>query len=143
MQLKKPNLRGFGWRQLGLATLVALLLGVLLWQRCGLRGCPNIDQLSAYQPGGESVLYDSNGERFAELAPIQHDVVKLSSLPDYVPAAFVAVEDKRFYDHNGVDWRRFMGSVVANLKSMGFAQGFSTITMQISGSVWRDRVPRI
>ncbi len=143
MQLKKPNLRGFGWRELGIATLVALLLGILLWQRCGLRGCPNIDQLSAYQPGGESILYDANGDRFAELAPIQHDVVKLSSLPDYVPAAFVAVEDKRFYEHSGVDWRRFMGSVVANIKSMGFAQGFSTITMQISGSVWRDRVPRI
>jgi penicillin-binding protein 1A len=141
--LKLPKLRKPRWRTVALVGLVALLFGVLLWQRCGWRGCPNIDQLSAYQPGGESILYDASGKRFAELAPIQHEVVKLSSLPDYLPAAFVAVEDKRFYQHNGVDWRRFLGSVVANVKSMGFAQGFSTITMQISGSVWRDRVPRI
>lgn len=143
MALKRPNLRAPGWRRIALAALAVLALSLLLWQRCGLRGCPNIDQLSAYQPGGESILYDASGKRFAEVAPIQHEVVKLSSLPEYVPAAFVAVEDKRFYEHNGVDWRRFLGSVVANVKSMGFAQGFSTITMQISGSVWRDRVPRV
>jgi penicillin-binding protein 1A len=143
MRIGKPTLRGISWKKLGLGVLVALLVTILLWQRCGLRGCPNIDQLTAYQPGGASILYDAQGNRFAELAPIQHDVVKLSTLPDYVPAAFVAVEDKRFYEHNGVDFRRFFGSVVANLKAMGFAQGFSTITMQISGSVWRDRVPRM
>lgn len=143
MQIRKPNLRGLGWRELAVALLLGIVLLFVLWQRCGLRGCPNVDQLTAYQPGGESILYDAQGDRFAELTPIQHDVVKLSTLPDYVPAAFVAVEDKRFYQHNGVDFRRFLGSVVANLKSMGFAQGFSTITMQISGSVWRDRVPRM
>src|SRR5687767_7956851 len=143
MRIGKLKLQRFGWRELGVALLAALLLAVLLWQRCGLRGCPNIEQLTAYQPGGASILYDAQGNRFAELAPIQHDVVKLSSLPDYVPAAFVAVEDKRFYEHNGVDYRRFFGSVLANLKALGFAQGFSTITMQISGSVWRDRVPRM
>ena len=142
MQLPKPNLRKLGWRGVALIALTLFLISLLLWERCGLRGCPNIDQLTAYQPGGESILYDARGNSFAELAPIQHEVVKLSSLPDHVPAAFVAVEDKRFYDHHGVDWRRFVGSVAANLKSMRFAQGFSTITMQISGSVWRDRVPR-
>ena len=142
MRIPKPNLKKLGWRGVALIALGMFLVSLLLWQRCGLRGCPNIDQLTAYQPGGASILYDGQGNRFAELAPIQHEVIKLSSLPDYVPAAFVAVEDKRFYEHKGVDWRRFLGSVVANIKSMGFAQGFSTITMQISGSVWRDRVPR-
>ena len=135
--------RGFGWRELAIGLLIGFVILFVLWQRCGLRGCPNVETLAAYQPGGESILYDANGKQFGELAPIQHEVVKLSSLPDYVPAAFVAVEDKRFYEHNGVDYRRFFGSVLANIKAMGFAQGFSTITMQISGSVWRDRVPRL
>src|SRR5690606_17379043 len=133
---------GRRWRKLLLLILLPLLLLVVLWQRCGLRGCPNVGQLTAYQPGGESILYDAQGKPFAELTPIQHDVVPLSSLPAYVPAAFVAVEDKRFYDHHGVDYRRFVGALVANLKALRFVQGFSTITMQISGSVWRDRVPR-
>jgi membrane carboxypeptidase/penicillin-binding protein len=88
--LRKLKLPRFTWRRLALVVLVVLLLGALLWQRCGWRGCPNIDQLSAYQPGGQSILYDANGKRFEELAPIQHEVVKLSSLPDYVTAAFFA-----------------------------------------------------
>lgn len=143
MQLRKPNWRGPGWRKLGIAALAAIVLMLILWQRCGIRGCPNIDQLTAYQPGGASLVFDADGKQFAELAPIQHEVVELASLPDYVPAAFVAVEDKRFYEHNGVDFRRFVGSVVANAKALRFVQGFSTITMQISGSIWRDRVPRM
>ena len=142
MRFRVPDVRRFGWRGVALGLLVVLLIALVFWERCGLSGCPNVDQLIAYQPGGESILYDARGRSFAELAPIQHEVVKLSSLPEYVPAAFVAVEDKRFYEHHGVDWRRFVGSAAANLKSMRFAQGFSTITMQISGSVWRERVPR-
>ena len=136
--MRRPNAR-----EVGIGLLIVLIISLILWQRCGLRGCPNVDQLTAYQPGGESILFDAQGNQFAELAPIQHEVIKLSSLPEYVPAAFVAVEDKRFYEHKGVDFRRFGGSLVANIKSRGFAQGFSTITMQISGSVWRDRVPRM
>lgn len=142
MPSREPTPGGRRWRKLLLLILLPLLLLVVLWQRCGLRGCPNVGQLTAYQPGGESILYDAQGKPFAELTPIQHDVVPLSSLPAYVPAAFVAVEDKRFYDHHGVDYRRFVGALVANLKALRFVQGFSTITMQISGSVWRDRVPR-
>ena len=141
--MRKPNWRRPTWRELLAGLGLLLLIFIVLWTRCGLRGCPNIETLAAYQPGGQSILYDARGNQFAELAPIQHEVIKLSSLPDYVPAAFVAVEDKRFYEHNGVDYRRFFGSVLANLKALGFAQGFSTITMQISGSVWKDRVPRV
>ncbi len=138
----KRRIRLARWRLITGALLGAALIGFLLWHRCGLRGCPNVDQLSAYQPGGQSVLYDARGQRFADLTPAQHAVVKLDSLPDYLPAAFVAIEDKRFYEHSGVDYRRVAGALVADIKARGFAQGFSTISMQIAGSIWRDRVKR-
>ncbi|MGQ0560402.1 MAG: transglycosylase domain-containing protein [Gemmatimonadota bacterium] len=124
------------------ALAIAIAIGFLLWQRCGLAGCPNVDQLSAYQPGNESVLYDANGRKFDELTPIQHQVVQIESLPEYLAAAFVAVEDKRFYEHDGVDYRRVLGALLADIKAMGFVQGFSTITMQIGGTIWRDKVKR-
>ena len=136
-QIKLPRLK-----VVLLALAAAALLFILLYQRCGVRGCPNVDQLSAYQPGGETILLDVNGDKFAELTPVEHEFVKIESLPDYLPQAFVAVEDKRFYEHNGIDYRRVGGALLADLKSFSFAQGFSTITMQIAGSVWRDRVRR-
>lgn len=125
-----------------IAAAALLVVAFILFQRCGFRGCPNVDQLAAYQPGGESILYDIQGARFGELTPIKHDVVKLASLPEHLPQAFVAVEDKRFYDHNGVDYRRVIGALIADIKAVGFVQGFSTITMQIAGTIWSDRVQR-
>ena len=124
--------------------MVALGFAVLLWllwQRCGLSGCPNVEGLAAYQPGGASVLLDRDGEEFATLAPIDHAVIELEDLPEHVPAAFVAVEDKRFYEHSGVDLRRVVGALLANVKARGVAQGFSTITMQMARNVWPERLP--
>ena len=128
-------------RRIGVGFAFVFLLLLLLWQRCGLAGCPNVQRLASYQPGGASVLYDIAGEPFADLAPIDHVVVSIDSLPAYVPAAFVAIEDKRFYRHNGVDYRRVVGAAIADIKARGFVQGFSTITMQLARNVWPDRLP--
>ncbi|HUP88632.1 MAG TPA: transglycosylase domain-containing protein, partial [Longimicrobiales bacterium] len=122
--------KGVSLRGAGIILGAAVILGFTLYQRCGLKGCPNVDQLSAYQPGGQSVLYDAAGNRFADLATAQHVFVKVETLPKYLPGAFVAVEDKRFYQHHGVDYRRVVGALAADVKSRSFQQGFSTITMQ-------------
>lgn len=128
-------------RKLLLVSLALVFVLWLLWLRCGVSGCPNVERLSAYQPGGASVLLDAAGEQFADLSPIEHDVVALDSLPAYVPGAFLAVEDKRFYTHHGVDYRRVVGALLADVKARGFVQGFSTITMQLARNVWPERLP--
>jgi penicillin-binding protein 1A len=126
------------------AAVVILAVGMLLglfWQRCGIVGCPNVGRLSSYQPGGATVLLDAQGNTFADLAPVAHAVVSLDSLPDHVAAAFVAVEDKRFFRHNGIDFRRVGGALVADIRARRFVEGFSTITMQLARNVWPDRLP--
>ena len=128
-------------RQVLAASLAFVIFLGILWQRCGVLGCPAVEQLSAYQPGGESVLLDRDGRQFAILSPVEHAVVSLKELPKYVPQAFVAVEDKRFYEHSGIDYRRVFGSLLANVKAGSVAQGFSTITMQLARNVWPERLP--
>ncbi|HEX6307347.1 MAG TPA: PBP1A family penicillin-binding protein [Longimicrobiales bacterium] len=123
----------------GLAAFL-IVLG-LAWERCGVRGCPNVDRLTSYQPGGATVLLDARGEQFADLAPIDYEVIALDALPAHVPAAFIAVEDKRFYEHSGVDYRRVAGAALADIRARGFVQGFSTITMQLARNVWPERLP--
>jgi penicillin-binding protein 1A len=123
------------------ASLAVFLLLALLWQRCGVSGCPNVARLTAYQPGGATVLLDADGEELASLAPIDHDIVTIDSLPAFVPAAFVAVEDKRFYDHRGIDVRRVGGALIADIRARRFAEGFSTITMQLARNVWTEELP--
>jgi penicillin-binding protein 1A len=67
--------------------------------------------------------------------------VGLDSLPKHVGDAFVAVEDKRFWKHGGVDWRRVLGALVSNVKAGGVAEGSSTITMQLARNVFPDKLP--
>jgi len=129
-----------------LAILLALGYAVALffafsWSRCFFDGCPNVESLAVYQPGGAPVLLDRNGEAFADLAPAEREVVPLSSLPSHVAQAFLAVEDKRFYEHGGIDWHRVGGALLVNLRAHQFSQGFSTITMQLARNVFPDALP--
>ena len=128
-------------RTVWIALILAGALAVLLWERCGIGGCPDVSRLASYQPGNASVLLDRNGRPFADLSPVRHRLVTLEDLPAYVPAAFIAVEDKRFYSHRGVDWRRVPAAAVANLRAGEIREGFSTITMQLARNVFADRLP--
>ena len=128
-------------RHVLIAAALSLALLFVTWQRCGVSGCPKVSRLVAYQPDGATLLLDREGKRFADLAPVRYQVVALNKLPKHVPEAFLAVEDKRFYDHNGVDWKRVAGALVANLKARGFAQGSSTITMQLARNLFPKQLP--
>jgi 1A family penicillin-binding protein len=134
-----------GRRRLAIAVAsVLVLLSFLpgmLWNRCGLGGCPNVHRLAAYQPGGAPRLLDRNGQVFATLAPVEGQVVRLDAVPKPVQQAFIAVEDQRFLEHRGVDWPRVWGAAWANLRSRAYEQGFSTITMQLARNVFPERIP--
>src|SRR5687767_5861669 len=94
------------------------LAGFLLtfsWQRCGLRGCPNVRQLASLAPGGAATILDAEGNVLADLAPTRWAVVDIDDLPAYVGEAFVAVEDQHFYRHHGVHWPRFLAQTARNL----------------------------
>jgi 1A family penicillin-binding protein len=120
---------------------LALGAGLALYSNCGFGGCPDVRQLTAYQPGGAPVLLDRYGERFADLAPYERVVVSLDSLPPHVPDAFVAVEDRRFWQHRGLDWRRIPGAALANFRAREVRQGSSTIPMQLARNIFPRELP--
>ncbi|HUF78231.1 MAG TPA: PBP1A family penicillin-binding protein [Thermoanaerobaculia bacterium] len=126
---------------MGLLSLLPFLPLAVVYQRCGLGGCPEVSRLGAFQPDGSPVVLDRHGERFAELRLADRLLVKLDELPAHVPEAFIAVEDQRFLDHRGVDWRRVAGATLANLKARSVIQGSSTITMQLARNVFSDEIP--
>lgn len=85
-------------------------------------------------------LIDSIGQTIEVLAddmtPLEYNgqygnTVKLTELPDYVPKAFIAIEDKRFYKHNGIDYIRLVGALLKDLKTFSFKEGASTISQQL------------
>ena len=65
--------------------------------------------------------------------------VPLSSVPQFVQQAFIATEDRRFYQHGGLDWRGFFRALVTNLRAGRTREGFSTITMQVARNTFAVR----
>ncbi len=76
-------------------------------------------------------VLDSNGEVIAELGKEQRENITYAQLPQTVIDAFLAIEDSRFFSHNGFDLPRFLKAALENLSSGSFAQGGSTLTMQM------------
>jgi len=94
---------------------------------------PDHTKLKGMKLPGASVVLDRKGERFAEVfEENQRRVwVVLADIPEHVQRAFVAAEDKRFYQHKGIDERGLIRAFIGNLASSGRPQGGSTITQQI------------
>jgi len=120
-------------------VIVLLLLsgGTTLWMAtCGLAGCPSIEQLRGFRPSEGSRVLDRNGAALGRLAYVRRINVPLERVPRHVRAAFVAAEDRRFYYHDGIDWRSVGRAVVRNFRALEVREGFSTITMQVVRSAF-------
>jgi penicillin-binding protein 1A len=126
---------------LGVVAALALAGFSWLWfAPCGMGGCAPVSELEKYQSEG-SQLVDVNGHEFGTIGIGDRRVVPIDSLPPYLPKAFLAVEDRRFYQHGGVDWKRFVGALFKNVKSGGVEEGGSTITMQLARNLFPRDLP--
>ncbi len=78
-----------------------------------------------------SKIYDKDGNLIADVGTQIRTNVKYNQLPESLIDAFVSIEDSRFFEHPGFDIARFTKAMMENIKAMRFAQGGSTITMQL------------
>ena len=88
-----------------------------------------------------SRVYDRNGVLITELRGEQRrtDVTDIALVPQVVRDAVVAIEDERFYEHDGVDLKAILRAARSNVAAGGISQGGSTITQQYVGNVFLDR----
>ncbi|MBQ2582590.1 MAG: transglycosylase domain-containing protein [Erysipelotrichaceae bacterium] len=87
--------------------------------------------LSDFDQAESSVIYDSKGEEIANLGTVIRQNIEFDEIPNCVVDAFVAVEDSRFFEHNGFDLPRFTKAFLENIRTLSFGQGGSTFTMQL------------
>jgi hypothetical protein len=94
---------------------------------------PDHNKLKGLKLPGASVVVDRKGNRFAEVfEENQRRVwVVLADVPEHVQKSFIAAEDKRFYEHKGIDERGLIRAFIANLAHSSRPQGGSTITQQV------------
>lgn len=83
-------------------------------------------------PAPTLVLVSADGKPFARRGAYKEEPVEVSALPDHVPNAFIAIEDKRFYKHGGIDMRAIARAFRNNMQAGGVTEGGSTITQQLA-----------
>ncbi|MCA6225909.1 MAG: PBP1A family penicillin-binding protein [Phenylobacterium sp.] len=98
----------------------------------GLPGAVALPALPPIERTPQVVFVDRNGARIGVRGGRYGPAVDIRGLPAHVPAAFVAIEDRRFYSHPGFDAAGIARAAAANLAEGGVAQGGSTITQQVA-----------
>ena len=125
-----------------LYTVIALFIGcAIIGVSAGLGvfngikdTAPDITNISVTPKGFSTFVYDTDGNQIAKLVSTDSNriPVTMDMIPDNLAHAFVAIEDSRFYTHNGIDIQGIIRAGVEGIKSGGdFSQGASTITQQL------------
>ena len=129
------------WRSLtALGVAIVLVAGFDAWlYTCGFASCPTPERIQQFRPTEGSRVYGREGELLGRLTYVRRVNVPLSRVPRHVRQAFVATEDRRFYEHNGLDWRAVVRAAARNTASLGIREGFSTITMQVARNSFTPR----
>lgn len=109
-----------------LATAGGLLLALLAWQTW--TAPPWRLNAPPLQAGVD--LLDADGKLFAHRGPRASERIDAAKLPETVRGAFLAIEDRRFYEHGGLDYRGLARATLANVQAGSVVQGGSTITQQ-------------
>jgi penicillin-binding protein 1A len=116
-----------------LTTFAALaVLGAVGWVVSVATSAPALDTIKPQDQGAASVIYSADGHR---LGFISNDVLRTpvtgGQIPQVARDATVAIEDRRFFEHKGVDFEGVIRAAVKNLESKDDVQGGSTLTMQL------------
>ncbi len=134
-QRKKTNQHKRSWWKvllLSLGITFALIVGGgAVTVAVMISDAPELKESNLQMPQSTRI-YDDDGKQVDTLFQEENRInVSIDEVPDVMKAAIISIEDKRFYDHNGIDWRRLLGAARSNIKNGWGAEGGSTLTQQV------------
>ncbi|WP_237480897.1 transglycosylase domain-containing protein [Lichenibacterium dinghuense] len=138
------SFRGGRRRRSLLGRLVSWCFVLGIWAAVGAAGVvayqasrlPPIDQIAVPKRPPNIAIQGDDGTPLANRGDTGGAAIRLGDLPPYLPRAFVAIEDRRFYKHWGVDPAGIARAVLANALHRGGVQGGSTLTQQLAKNVF-------
>ncbi len=135
--------RWLRWPLLALAWLLGLaaagaaaaVLAVALGLAVAYPNLPDISELADYRPKLPLRVYSTEGALLGEFGEERRNLTPIEDIPPVMTNAVLAIEDSRFFQHGGVDYKGVLRAALANLGRVK-SQGASTITMQVARNVY-------
>jgi penicillin-binding protein 1A len=118
---------------LGVAAVAGIIGGFFLALTHDL---PQIKGLESFEPAAITRIYSADKELLAELFTERRVPVRLSDIPGPLKQAIVATEDRKFYQHAGVDLKGVLRAILTDIRAGEFVQGASTITQQLARTLF-------
>jgi len=121
----------------GIFLFAAIICGVALGAIFAMvRDLPQIRALEDFSPSAVTRIYSADPVLLAELYKKRRDPVPLSKIPEKLRQALLATEDRQFYEHSGVDLKGIARAIVRDIMAGEFVEGASTITQQLSKTLF-------
>jgi len=124
-----------GLAGLAVAGVVCVMMAVGIALAVAYPNLPEVAGLADYRPKLPLRVISSDGSLIGEFGEERRNLLTINEIPAVMKNAVLAIEDARFFEHNGVDYRGMMRAALANLRQAK-SQGASTITMQVARNVY-------
>ena len=126
------------WPYLVLMVIAWAAIFVSVFWAHFLSNLPPVRDLLVAAPPRDVTILDDHGRIIARRGLTREAVVKVEDLPDYVPNAFIAIEDRRFREHIGLDPIGMIRAALENMAAGHVVQGGSTLTQQLAKNLYLD-----
>src|SRR5690606_16409811 len=120
---------------LSLAGILTILSAVGIALAVAYPNLPDVGGLADYRPKLPLRILTADGQLIGEFGEERRNLLPFKDIPEVMKNAVLAIEDSRFFEHNGVDYRGMLRAALANL-GRAKSQGASTITMQVARNVY-------
>ena len=102
------------------------------------RDLPSLDELQKFNPDQVSKIISSDGEVLKKLYVAKRDMVSINVIPENLRNALLSMEDRDFYNHNGINIKGIIRAVIVDLVNLSAKQGASTLTQQLARTMYES-----
>lgn len=132
------------WSRQFLLKVAALSIAAGMVGALGLRwlsrDLPTPDELTRIEQRRVTNVFDASGQLLKQFYIQRRDPVTLDRIPRHLKEALLAVEDRDFYEHWGINLKRFLGAALSNIWNLEIVSGASTITQQLARNLYDKRI---
>ena len=117
-----------------LGVLICLLIYIFFLSK----NLPSLDELQKFNPDQVSKIISSDGKVIKKLYIAKRDMVSISVIPKDLRNALLSMEDRDFYDHNGINIKGILRAVIVDIVNLSAKQGASTLTQQLARTMYES-----